>query len=103
MDDESCLFVDHNDAFILMQDVQWNGFGLIFSRAGLRYAALDAVAGLGAVTRLFRLLVDQNLVTADQCGSQRPRTVRYMKSDNRIEPPADIGFLDENGKGAIHR
>ena len=65
MDDESRLFVDDEDMLVLVKDMERNGFGQIISWLGLWYAALDAISGFGAVTRLFRLFVNQYLMTAD--------------------------------------
>jgi hypothetical protein len=64
--------------------------------------ALDPVTGFCTVARLFGLLVNQDILPGNQCGSQRARTVRKVRGNYGIKPSAGIGFLDNDGKGAIH-
>ncbi len=103
MNDKPRLFIDNDDVAVLVKYVQWNRFGIIFGRLRYRNLPPDPIAQFCTIARLLGSPVNKDFLAGDQGGRQRARTVGKMCGNDRIEPPADVGFFDNNGKVTIHR
>jgi len=60
MHDQARLFVKYHNMAVLIQDLQGDGFGLIFDLHGVGDSAQDLVAAFYPVTGFFGLIVDKN-------------------------------------------
>jgi hypothetical protein len=103
MNDESRLFVNNGDLLILIDYVDWDGFGMEVDRPRGWNLALDGIAGFYSITGFAGSAVDKNTLAGDQIGSQRTGTIADVHSDGGIQPSAGIGFTGDNGKGTIQR
>jgi hypothetical protein len=103
MNDEPRLFVNNGNLRILIDYIDWDGFGIEVDRPGGRNSTLDGIAGFYPISGFSGLTIDKNALVVDQIGSQRTGTIRDVQGNGAIQPSACIGFAGNNGKGTVHR
>ena len=111
MHHQACRLVDHDEVFVLEQDLQRNRLRLWLGNGRRKNADSDLIlyrdrmAGFGNDT-----VVHFNLARLDQRLQDGTRLVRPMACTNTVEPVARIRFVGRKGShlgaalvGIIHR
>lgn len=66
VDKEACLFVDDDQVFVFVEDIQWNVSGLGFVCLGWREVDTDVLSGSRVVIGLHLLAIHLNMAFLDQ-------------------------------------
>ena len=72
MDHESCRFVDYQQGFIFMKDIERNGLRQSFGRPGLRHLDFNAFAGARRMGWFDGSAIDPDVTLCDEALDRAP-------------------------------
>ena len=76
---------------------------MVYNRLRFRNTNEDLFAGFYAITGLFGLIINQNLLIANQIGCQGAGAIREVCRYNGIKPPIVVGWGGKNSQGTGDR